>query len=399
VRNTKIAAIDIGTSKVCTLMGAIDSSSGLRILGMGVVPSQGMEKGLVVDVAGVEESIRQSVKSAEIMAGYKLESACISLSGRNISSRNSQGIVAISGKNQEVRPDDLRRVLNIALDTKVPEDRRLLQVIPRAYTLDGVKVQEAVDMHGYELKVEWHLITASTAPVQNLTKCITGAGIKIDDMIPGSWASAEAVLSEEEKQNGILVADIGAGTTDIAVMKSGSVYYTAVLPVAGSRITHDIAAGLELSFDVAEEIKKKYGSVIPSQDKNNLDITADKSGRSVSYQELCRIIQARVEESVRLLMLELQEFELQRIEYANLIPSGVVITGGCANLPGMIKLVQDITNLPVRVGMPPKLNNISGYKLSDPTYATSIGLLLWQMKNSGTIKWWSRSKGIHAFTT
>jgi cell division protein FtsA len=399
VRNTKIAAIDIGTSKVCTLIGAVDGSSGLRILGVGIALSQGMEKGLVADVAGVEESIRQSVKSAEIMAGYKLESACISLSGRHMRSINGHSMVAITHRNQVVHSDDLSRALNIALDVQLPEDRKLLQVIPRAYTLDGNKVQEPVGMHGYELNFEVHLITVAAAPVHNLTTCVTGAGIKIDDLIPGAWASAEAVLSEEEKQSGILVADIGAGTTDIAVMKSGSLYYTSILPVAGSRITHDITAGLGLSFDVAEEVKKKYGSVIPSQDKNNLDITVDKSGRSVSHQQLYQIIQARIEELVRLIMLELQVFELPRIEYAKLIPSGVVITGGCANLPGIIQLVQGIINLPVRTGLPTPVSDISGYKLSDPIYSTSIGLLLWQMKNRGTLKWWSKSSGIHAFTT
>jgi cell division protein FtsA len=399
VRNTKIAAIDIGTSKICTLIGAVDGSSGLRILGMGIAPSQGIEKGLVADVARVEESIRQSVKGAEIMAGCKLESACISLTGRHLSSANRDGIVSITNRAQAVCRNDVLRALNIALDAKFAEDRKLLQVIPRAYVLDGNKVQEPVGMLGYELNVEVHLITADAATTQNLIKCITSTGITIDDLIPGSWASAEAVLSEEEKQSGILVADIGAGTTDIAVMKNGSVYFTSVLPVAGSRISHDIAAGLGLSADFAEEVKKQYGCVTLPEGKKDLGITVDKKRHNVSRQELCEIIQARVEQLIHLIVLELQVFELPRIEYAKLIPSGVVITGGCANLPGINKLAQEITGLPVRTGMPPKLRDISDSRLRDPAYATNIGLLLWQMKNRSSVKWWSKACGIHAFTT
>jgi cell division protein FtsA len=399
MRNTKIAAIDIGTSKICTLIGAVDGSSGLRILGMGIAPSRGMEKGLVADVAGVEESILQSVKSAEIMADCKLESAYISLSGRHISSSNSQGTVAITHKNQVVHPDALVRALNIALDAKVPEARKLLQVVPRAYTLDGHKVQEPVGLQGYELNVEVHFVTAAVANVKNLTKCIMGAGIKINDLIPGSWASAEAVLNEEEKQSGILVADIGSGSTDIAIMKNGSIYYTSVLPVGGNRITQDITAGLGLSFDVAEEMKKEYGCITLPEGKNDVDITVDKNGRIVSHQKLCHIIRARTAELVHLILFELLVFELPRSEYAKLIPSGIVITGGCANLPGIIELVQGITNLPVRIGRPPTLPDISGSKLSDPAYATSVGLLLWPLKRLGTQKWWSQSSGIRAFTT
>ena len=386
MKRTGIAAIDIGTSKVCTLIGTVNGSSGLRILGVGIALSQGMEKGFVTDAAGVEESVRQSVKGAEIMAGCKLESACISLTGRHISSVNRYGMVAITNRGQAVCRNDVLRALNIALDAKFTEDRKLLQVIPRAYTLDGNKVQEPVGMHGYELNVEVHLITADAVTIQNLIQCITGAGIKIDDLIPGSWASAEAVLSEEEKQSGILVADIGASTTDITVMKNGSVYYTSILPVAGSRITHDIAAGLGLSSDIAEEKKKTYGCITLPESENGLDITVDKKGHNVSHQELCQIIRARVEQLIHLIVLDLQVFELPRTKYTNLIPSGIVITGGCANLPGINKLVQEITRISVRTGMPTKLGDIPDSRLSDPAYATSIGLLLWQMKNRGIIK-------------
>jgi len=394
-----IAAIDIGTSKVCTLIGTVDGLSGLRILGVGIAPSQGMEKGLVTNAAGVEESIRQSVKSAEIMAGCQLKSACFSLTGRHISSMNKSATVAITNGVHTVRPGDVYRALKIALDTQLPEDRQLLQVIPRNYTLDGNQVQEPVSMYGYELNVEVHLVTADEASIQNLTKCITYTGIKIDDLIPGSWASAEAVLGEEEKQSGILVVDIGAGCTDIAVIKGGSIYHTSALPIAGYWITSEIAAGLGISVDLAEEVKKKYGRVTQPEDSNDLGLTVDNKGRSISLRDLCHIIRTRIEALLHLIVLDLQVFELPRMQYNKLIPSGMVITGGCANLPGIIELAQRITGLPVRAGITPKFGDISDYRLGDTSCATSIGLLLWQMKNRGVLKWWSRSSGIHAFTT
>ena len=397
MKATEIAAIDIGTSKVRTLMGAIDGTSGLRILGAGIAPSQGMEKGLVADAAGVEESIRQSVKSAETMAGCKLASAYISLTGRYINSMNRQSTVAITHRNQMVHNDDINRALEIALGTSFPAGRRLLQVIPRTYTLDDNQVQEPVGMHGYTLKVEVHLITADVSPIQNLTQCVRKTGIKIDDLIPGSWASAEAVLSEEEKQSGILLADIGVGETDIVVMKNGSPYYTSVIPIAGYLITHDIALGLGLSVDAAEDIKKKYGCVQFSESKND-GITVNKNGTTVSNQKLCQIIQARIEGLIYRIMLELEVSELTQTKFAALIPSGMVITGGGANMPGINELGKEITGLPARTGKPAKLSGISDSKLDDPSWATSIGLLLWQIKNNRTLRGWSRSSRIHSFT-
>lgn len=397
MKATEIAAIDIGTSKVCTLMGSMDGASGLRILGMGIAPSQGMEKGLVADAAGVEESIRQSVKSAETMAGRKLESACISLIGRYISSMNRQGTVAITRRNQTVHIDDIYRALDIALSIPFPAGRKLLQVIPRTYTLDDNQVEEPVGMHGYTLKVEVHLITADVLPIQNLTQCVRKTGIKIEDLIPGSWASAEAVLSDEERQRGILLADIGVGGTDIAVVKDGSPYHTSVIPIGGDLITHDIATGLGLARDAAEDIKKKYGCEQFSQSKND-GITMDQTGTNVSNQKLCQIIQARIEGLIYRLMLELEVSELAQTKLAELIPSGVVITGGGASLPGINELVTEITGLPSRTGNPTKLGGISDSRLDDPSWATSIGLLLWQRKNS-ILRGWSKSSRIHAFTT
>jgi cell division protein FtsA len=385
----KIAAIDVGTTKVCTIMGTLDSSSGLRVLGVGIAPSHGIEKALVADVSRAKESIRQSIKKAEMQAGYRLDSAYIGVTGRHISSANNTGTIAITKDDQLVRGDDLKRVLDVALNTKPSPDRKMLHVIPRAYTLDGQEVKNPVGMHGYELNVEAHVITAAVGSVQNLSKCISSIGIGIDDLVLEPLASAEAVLTEEEKQAGVLIADIGGGTTDIAVIKEGSIYHTSVLPVAGHQVTQDIVAGLGLSFELAEEMKKQYGSLVPSSEEEGDKVVGENS-HSVSYRDLCDIMRARIEELMRLVVLE-----LPRTDYARLIPSGIVITGGGANVPGIVEMTQAITRLPVRIGIPRSLNGVSNALLNDPAYATSVGLVLWKMKNDDhNGQWVTKPTGI-----
>jgi cell division protein FtsA len=323
-----------------------------------------------------------------MMAGYRLDSAYIGVTGKHISSMNNKGTIAITKNDQLVRGDDLKRVLDVALNIKAPADRKMLHVIPRSYTLDGHEVKNPVGMHGYELDVEAHVITAAVASVQNLTQCVRGVGLEIEDLILEPLASAEAVLTEEEKQAGVLIADIGGGTTDIAVMKDGSIYHTSVLPVAGHQVTRDIAAGLGLSFELAEEMKKKYGSLIPSGEEEG-DKIVGENGHSVSYRDLCDIMRARIEEMMRLVVLE-----LPRTDYSRLIPAGIVITGGGANIPGIVELTQNITRLPTRIGIPPALNGVSNALLNDPAYATSVGLVLWKMKNDSSQKWVTKPAGI-----
>jgi cell division protein FtsA len=386
----KIAAIDVGTTKVCTIMGTLDSSTGLRVLGVGIAPSHGIEKALVANVNQAKESIRESIKKAEMMAGYRLDSAYIGVTGKHITSTNNKGAIAITKSDQLVRSDDLKRVLDVALDIKAPADRKMLHVIPRSYTLDGQVVKNPVGMHGYELDVEAHVITAAITSLQNLTKCINSIGVEIDDLILEPLASAEAVLNEEEKQVGVLIADIGGGTTDIAVVKEGSIYHSSVLPVAGNQITKDIAAGLALSFEEADKIKKQYCNLIPVENDQEGRIDLQR-GDSIAYGDLNNIVSARIEEIMRLVMLE-----LPGEDHTGLIPAGIVLTGGCANLPGIVEMTQAITHLPVRVGTPPVLNGVSNTPLNDPAYATSVGLVLWKMKNdiAGSQKFITKSAGI-----
>lgn len=246
-------------------------------------------------------------------------------------------------------------------------------------------------MHGFRLDVETHIITAAATSIQNLTKCIRGCGIEIDDLVMEPLASAEAVLTEEEKTDGTILADIGGGTTDIAVFKDNSIYHTAVIPVAGYQVTRDISVGLDLSFELAEEMKKKYGNVLPGEgdDKDN-DQTLTEDGHSVSYRDLSEIVRVRVEELLRLIVLE-----LPRSDYSKLVPGGLVLTGGSSNLPGLAELAAAVTHLPVRIGVPMNLYGVAD-SLYDPAYATSVGLVLWKSKKFEVgAETWKNKKGMN----
>lgn len=383
-KRTVIASIDVGTTKVCTTVADTNEGGGIRILGVGIAPSKGLHKGLVVNINDAKMAIQESVRKAEQASGYKVESAYIGVTGRHISSLNNRGVVAINRSDRLVRSHDLRRVLSCAQSVKVPSDRRLLHVIPRSYAVDGqVGVKNPVGMHGFRLDVETHIITAAVTSIQNVVKCVRGIGVEVEDLILEPLASGEAVLTEDEKQLGVILADLGGGTTDIAVFKDGSIWHTSVLPVAGYQITRDIAIGLGLPFDVAEEMKKRYGNVMPVYEGkgDNAASTISEDGHGVSYQELCDIIRARVEEIMKLILLE-----LPHSEYAAIVPTGLVLTGGCANLAGIEALGREVLRLPVRVGIPTEMQGITD-TLRDPKYATGVGLLLWGAKYKGAQTW------------
>lgn len=380
-----LSSIDVGTTKICTTVADVDEAGGIRIIGVGIAPSEGLHKGLVVNINEARESIRESVKKAEHTSGHKIESAYVGVTGRHVTSLNNRAVVAITRNDRLVRPDDLKRVLSSARGVKLANDRKLLHVIPRGYAVDGqLGVKNPIGMHGFRLDVEAHIITAAVTSVQNLIKCIRSIGLDIDDLVLEPLASSEAVLSEDEKQVGIVLADIGGGTTDIAIFREGSIWHTAILPVAGYQITRDIAIGLGLPFDVAEEMKKKYGSVTPVYEGKDSRIDKDTlltNGHGVSHQDLCDIIRARVEEVLRLIVLE-----MPNSEYETLVPDGLVLTGGSSNLAGIEALGRNTLQLPVRVGLPMNIYGISD-ALQDPAYATSVGLLLWGAKYRGKRTW------------
>ncbi len=379
-----LTAIDVGTTKVCTAVASVDESGAMQLIGIGMAPSRGLHKAMVVNISEASEAIRESVKKAEQYTGLKIESAYVGVTGRHVTSLNNKGAIAITRNDRLVRSEDLRRVLRSAQSiVKLPSDRKLIHVIPRGYTVDGqVGVKNPVGMHGTRLDVETHVITAAVTSVQNLVKCVRQIGIDVDDLVLEPVASSEAVLTDEEKMNGVILADIGGGTTDICIFREGSIWHTGVIPVAGYQLTRDIAIGLGIPFEVAEEMKKRYGTVTPVYDGNEKDaaVSTDSHG-GVSHHDLCEILRARVEEILRLIILE-----LPRNEYESLVPGGLVLTGGSSNLSGIATLGQQILKMPVKVGAPQNIRGMAD-ALRDPLYATALGTLLWAAKNNDVRTW------------
>ncbi|MCX7911791.1 MAG: cell division protein FtsA [Dehalococcoidales bacterium] len=379
-----ITGIDVGTTKVCTIMADVSDGNVPRIIGVGITPSKGMHKGLVVNINEARETIRESVRKAEQVSGCKVDSAYVGVTGRHVTSTNNRGVVAITRNDRVVRPEDLRRVLNAAQNIKLSPDRRLLHVIPRTYVVDGqAGVKNPVGMHGYRLDVETHVITAAVTSIQNLVKCVRSVGIEIEDLVLEPLASSEAILTEDEKEVGVILADIGGGTTDIAIFREGSIWHTAILPVAGYQLTRDVAIGLGLPFEIAEEMKKKYGSVMPVYDaKADVPLAFSQDGHGISYQDLCDIIRARVEEILKLIVLE-----LPNADYESIVPAGLVLTGGSSNIAGLATLGTQTLKMPVRIGAPTNIYGIAE-KLCDPAYATAVGLVLWGARYKGNRKQW-----------
>ena len=394
MKKERIGAIDVGTTKVCTIMADVYDKGDLRVLGVGITPSRGLHKGLVVNINEAKESVKQSVRIAEQMAGRRLETAYVGVTGRHIIAENTRGSVAITRNNQIVNTDDLKRVLSVARSVKVPSEQKVLHIIPREYVVDGQGgVKNPVGLHGFRLDAETHIITAAVTSMQNLTKCVRGAGVEVEDLVMEPLASAEAVLSPEEKQDGVLLADIGGGTTDLALFKDNTIFHTSVLPVAGYQVTRDISIGLGITFEMAEEMKKKYGNVTPIEEVATNDSSINHDGHSISYNDLSEIIRVRIEELLRLVMLEMPQSD-----YRKLIPAGLVITGGGANLPGIVELGERVTHMPVRVGRPMQLSGVAD-KLTDPAYATGVGLLLWKSSSKQTNNPAAKETGLHKMFT
>jgi cell division protein FtsA len=383
-----ISAIDVGTTKICTIIGTLDSGGNIQVLGVGLVPSHGMHKGMVVNVEEARESVAESIRRAEQASGLKVESAYVGVTGRHISSHNSHGVVAIPRNDRLVRHDDLKRVLSSAQQINIPDDRKILHAIPRNYALDNQeRIKNPVGMHGFRLDVETHIITAAISSVQNLVKCIRSIGVEIQDLILEPLASGEAVLTPEEKEVGVILADIGGGTTDIAVFRDGSIYHTSIIPVAGYQVTSDLSIGLGLPFEIAEAMKKKYGNVYPEVlNKNQESTLTVEDGHSVSYRDLCNIIKVRMEELLRLILLEMPDSN-----YASIAPSGLVLTGGCSNLAGLESLAKQTIRIQTRIGDPMGVYGITDI-LHDPAHSTGVGLLLWGTRNHGKPTWEARKK-------
>jgi len=373
-----VVGIDVGSSKVCTLVGEVRGEGDLRIVGVGVVPSRGLRKGVVVNVAEATAAIAASVEEAERTSGYRIERAYANLSGTHISSVNSRGVAAVSRREEGIGVSDVDRALEAAGAVTVPYNRELVHVIPRHYVVDGQEgIRDPLGMHGFRMEVEAHVVTGSTTAIQNLAKCIAGAGVELDELVLSGLAAGDGVLTENEREMGVVLVDIGGGTTDIAIFIEGMVWHTVTLGVGGEYITNDVAIGLRLPAETAEEIKIRHGharAVQVSAEERFLAESFGGSGpQSLPRWKLAEIIEARVEEIMGMVLQE-----IKRSGYDGLLPAGVVLCGGVAQLPGIQELAQEALRLPVRIGVPRGLVGLVD-RIGGPAYATVAGLVGWGM--------------------
>lgn len=369
-----VVGIDVGTSKVCTLIARVENGNNIKVLGVGIEPARGLRKGTVVDINAASESIARSVEKAERTSGYEITGAIVNLAGTQVSSTNSKGAVGISGR--VIDQEDVNRALDSAQAIAVPHNREIIHVIQRGFTIDGQEdISQPIGMHGFRMEVEAHIITSAASTMENLRQCVSMAGIEVTQFVLNPLASSEAILSETEREMGVAVIDLGAGTTGIAIYIKGDVFHANVLPIGGNHITSDIAQGLRLPLDVAEEVKLQHGyAILDEIDENeafNIVAFGSEQANKVRRVDLVDIIEARAEE-----ILTMVQQEIKHSGYDAMLPAGIVLTGGGSQLPGMRDLAAKILNLPVRIAKPDKMVGLTD-QISSPAYATSVGLLNW----------------------
>jgi len=380
-----IAAIDIGTTKICSLVGEINELGVLRIVGVGVMPSRGLRKGVVVSANEAADAIVASVERAERISGYHITRAYVSIAGAHVASINSRGVVAIPHGDRGITDEDVARALDASQAISMPEHQEVIHVVPRGFSIDGQEgVSDPRGMFGARLEVEAHIVTGSSLSIQNLVKCVTTLNIEVDQLVLSPMAAGEAVLTSTERAMGVALADIGGGTTDIAIFIEGSVWHTAILPVGGNHLTNDVAICLRTPAEEAEEIKKKYGHARPDQIAvdEELDIAAfgEETHQKLQRRQLAEVLHARVEEIATLVLQE-----IKRSGYDGLLPAGVVLCGGTSELPGIREVFREMVGLPVRVGRPSQLQGLVD-TLTSPAYASSVGLLMWGQNQKPVVR-------------
>jgi len=367
-----IVGLDIGTSKVLAIVGEVNSEDEVEIIGYGHHPATGMRKGVVANIEETVTAIQRAVEEAELMAGCQIYSVFAGIAGAHINSFNSHGVVAV--RDSEVDESDVERVIESAKAVAIPNDQSILHVLPQEFIIDGQEgIRHPIGMNGIRLEANLHMVTASVSSEKNIEKCIRRCGLEVDDIILEQLASCESVLTNDEKELGVCLVDIGGGTTDIAVYSEGAVRHTAVIPVAGDQITNDIAIALRTPTQSAEELKKRYACALrqlaPVEESIEVKTVGDRPPRKLSKQTLAEVVEPRIEE-----LFELIKVDLRRNGFDHLIRSGVVLTGGSSKMEGMIELAEEIFHLPVRLGMPKYLGGLSEV-VKNPIYSTGVGLV------------------------
>lgn len=381
-----IVGLDIGTSKVTAIVGEINSDNQIEIVGIGSHPSRGLKKGVVVNIESTVQSIQRSIEEAELMAGCQIHSVNAGIAGSHIRSMNSHGIVAI--KDREVSSGDVERVIDAAKAVAIPADQRVLHVMPQEFVIDQQEgIREPVGMSGVRLEAKVHLVTGAVSAAQNIIKCVRRCGLEVDDIILEQLASSHSVLTEDEKELGICLVDIGGGTTDVAVFTDGAIRHTAVIPIAGDQVTNDIAVAMRTPTQYAEEIKIKYACALRQlanpDDTIEVPGVGDREPRRLSRQTLAEVVEPRYEE-----LLTLVHAELRRSGFEDLVAAGVVLTGGSSKMEGVVDLAEEVFHMPVRLGVPQFITGLVDV-VRNPIHATGVGLLLFghqnQQLNNGTI--------------
>ncbi|MCG6865968.1 MAG: cell division protein FtsA [Thiogranum sp.] len=373
-----IVGLDIGTSKVVAIVGEIATDGGIEIIGIGSHPSKGLKKGVVVNIESTVHSIQRAVEEAELMAGCQIHSVYAGIAGSHIRSLNSHGIVAIRDK--EVTPNDVERVIDAARAVAIPADQKILHILPQEFVIDDQDgIREPVGMCGVRLEAKVHMVTGAVSAAQNIVKCVRRCGLEVDDIILEQLASSYSVLTEDEKDLGVCLVDIGGGTTDIAIFTEGSIRHTAVIPIAGDQVTNDIAVALRTPTQYAEEIKIKYACALTQLAARDESIevpsVGDRPPRRLARQTLAEVVEPRYEE-----LLTLVQAELRRSGFEDLIAAGIVLTGGSSKIEGLVDLAEEVFHMPVRLGVPQSVMGLADV-VRNPIYATGVGLLLFGSQN------------------
>ncbi len=373
-----IVGLDIGTSKVVTIVGEVKSDGALEIIGIGSHPSRGLKKGVVVNIESTVQSIQRAVEEAELMAGCEIHSVYAGIAGSHVRSLNSHGIVAI--KDKEVLQGDVERVIDAAKAVAIPADQKILHVLPQEYIIDSQEgIRDPIGMSGVRLEAKVHIVTGADSAAQNIVKCVQRCGLSVDDIVLEQLASSYAVLTEDEKDLGVCVVDIGGGTTDIAVFGGGAIRHTAVIPIAGDQVTNDIAVSMRTPTQYAEDIKIKYAcalSQLANPDETiEVPSVGDRPPRRLARQTLAEIVEPRYEE-----LFALVRDELRRAGLEEAVATGIVLTGGSAKMEGAIELAEEVFHMPVRLGVPQYVSGLVDV-VSNPIHATGVGLLLYAKSN------------------
>ena len=388
--NNLVVGLDIGTSKVLVIVVEVSDEGEMEVIGVGHHPARGLRKGVVANIESTVQSIQRAVEEAELMAGCQIYSVFAGIAGAHISSINSHGVVAI--RDNEVTELDIERVIDAAKAMAIPNDQRILHVLPQDFIIDGQDgIREPVGMCGVRMEARVHMITGAVSAAQNIVKCIRRCGLEVDDIILEQIASSEAVLTEDERELGVCMIDIGGGTTDIAIFNEGAIRHTAVIPIAGDQVTNDIAVAFHTPTQAAEDIKKKYGcTLVQLVDENQTIETPSMGGRpprSLSRRNLAEVIEPRIEE-----LLILVQAEIRKSGFEEVIGSGIVLTGGTSRIEGMMDLAEEIFHLPVRQGLPNYEGSLSEV-IKNPIYSTGIGLAQFGHANRSYSKPGTKQKG------